>query len=117
MTPFRNVTGSFAQWQNAPARAAWQEKRCSLRRGRGHGASRSAPGGWDVFGAPSHNSVVHNMSMAVVRKEQFHFRLSREEREKLQTLADRDGLSASDWLRMKIRERHAGKRARERAQR
>lgn len=40
---------------------------------------------------------------AVERNKQFHMLLSEEERELLQGLADRAGLSASDYLRTTIR--------------
>jgi uncharacterized protein (DUF1778 family) len=37
------------------------------------------------------------------RDEQFHMRLSEEERRMLDAVADQQGLSASDWVRQAIR--------------
>ena len=39
----------------------------------------------------------------------FHVRLTPQEREKLEQLAEEDGLSASDWVRLTIRRTHKEK--------
>jgi Mobilization protein NikA len=44
----------------------------------------------------------------VERDEQFHMRLSQEERRMLDVVAERQGLSASDWVRQAIRQKYEG---------
>ena len=55
---------------------------------------------------------VHHVDMAPSRPNQFKMLLSDEELETLRELAERAGLSASDYLRQLIRREHEEQRAR-----
>jgi hypothetical protein len=60
----------------------------------------------------------YNLSMAPIERDQvFQLRLSKTERDVLQKLADNAGVSASDWVRLRIREALVDKMERNEAKR